>query len=332
MAWIDIVFIAIIVIFAIVGLVKGLFDSILSLVASVASIFLAFWAGKPVAEFLNKMVGLNSFFEKALTSIGISESGLANHSLQELASVCSLVLSMLIVFILIKVAVWLLAKLFDSVTANSTALSGMNRLLGLVFGAVKGFAIVLIVLGLTAVVSIYVTPVGTKVNNFLENSSITMKTYNYIEEWVDNDLRDKIDDFIHDLAKDAPKDEEESETTNYAEQAYTQLNNKDITTNVTDDGITYTLETTVNFGENIDVVISWPDGGKYKLSTDVDSEGTLVGITSNAFSISGLGNGTYNVTFRQVTFTLSGSETDTVTRDVVFTFTIDVTTPVDPVE
>lgn len=330
MAWIDIVFIAIIVIFAIVGLVKGLFDSILSLVASVASIFLAFWAGKPVAEFFNKMVGLNSFFEKALTSIGVSESGVASHSLQELASVCSLVLSMLIVFILIKVAVWLLAKLFDSVTANSTALSGMNRLLGLVFGAVKGFAIVLIVLGLTAIVSIYVTPVGTKVNNFLENSSITMKTYNYIEEWVDNDLRDKVDDFIHDLAKDAPKNEEESEDTNYAEQAYDQLNNKDITASVTDNGITYTLETTINLGENIDVVISWPDGGKYKLSTGVDGEGVPVTITSNAFSISDLANGTYNVTLRNVVFTLSGSEKDTVTRDVVFTFTINVTA--DPAE
>ena len=120
--WIDIVFIAIIIIFAIIGLVKGLFDSILSLCASVASIFLSFWASKPVAEFLNKLVDVNGFFRKFLeNTLKVPETGVGGHTLDQLASVCTIVLSMIIVFVLIKAAVWLLAKLFDSVSANSTA-------------------------------------------------------------------------------------------------------------------------------------------------------------------------------------------------------------------
>lgn len=199
MHWIDIVFIAIIVIFAIIGLAKGFFDSLLSLFASVASIFLAFWASKPVAAFLNKLVDVNGFFEKLLLKAGVSSSGIAGHSLSQLASICTIIASMIIVYLLIKVAVWLLARLFDSATANSTALSGMNRLFGLLFGALQGFAMVLILLGLTSIAS-YIPSVETKVNDFLADSKITRGTYSYVNEWVNNELYQKLNEFVDSLA------------------------------------------------------------------------------------------------------------------------------------
>lgn len=241
MAWIDVVFIAIIILFAIIGLVKGLFDSILSLIASVASVFLAFWASKPVAEFINKLADVNKFFEKFLVNnLGVTEEA---SKVSELASVCTLVLSMIIVFVLIKVAVWLLAKLFDSATANSTALSGMNRLLGLAFGAVKGFAIVLVVLCATAILGSNVDKIGTKVDDFLDDSKITLKTYNYVVEWVDDSLSDKLDDFVKELAEVSPKNEDSEPVTNYAEltkENTTEATFKD-TAQVTDNSITITL-------------------------------------------------------------------------------------------
>lgn len=199
MHWIDIVFIAIIVIFAIIGLAKGFFDSLLSLFASVASIFLAFWASKPVAAFLNKLVDVNGFFEKLLLKAGVSSNGIAGHSLSQLASICTIIASMIIVYLLIKVAVWLLARLFDSATANSTALSGMNRLFGLLFGALQGFAMVLILLGLTSIAS-YIPSVETKVNDFLADSKITRGTYSYVNEWVKDELYQKLNEFVDSLA------------------------------------------------------------------------------------------------------------------------------------
>ena len=231
MHWIDIVFIAVILIFAIVGLVKGLFDSILSLCASVASVFLSFWAGKPVAAFLNKLVDVNSFFVKGLTSINVTDTTVPGYNLEQLATVCTIALSMVVVFILIKVAVWLLAKLFDSVTASSTAASGLNRLLGLIFGAVQGFAIVLVVLGVTSIVSI-VGPLDSKINTFLEPSKITRGTYNYVDEWVQDELRDKIEEFVQDLSKTDLKPETDNK--NYAEIAVNEVTKADFEATITD--------------------------------------------------------------------------------------------------
>lgn len=284
MEWIDIVFIAVILVFAVIGLWKGLFDSILSLCASVASIFLAFWASKPVAEFLNRTAGTNNFFKDLLTKWNVPTNG--TFSLEELASVCSLVLSVIIVFVLIKAAVWLLAKLFDSVTANSTPLSGMNRLLGLVFGAVQGFAVVLILLGLTSIAST-VSVIDTKVNNFLENSSITRHTYVYVDEWVDKELQDKIEDFIKDLAKKAPKNEDDK-VGELLERAAQSLKNESHIEGTTE--ITLVVPKEYTEENNVKVTIEYESvqvkAGDETVQPEVDStsvEGQvkLTGLTEN---------------------------------------------------
>ena len=55
MNWIDIVFIAILVVFAIIGLWRGLFDSLLGLISSGVALAIAIFTAKPVAKFLNKI-------------------------------------------------------------------------------------------------------------------------------------------------------------------------------------------------------------------------------------------------------------------------------------
>ncbi len=263
MHWIDIVFIAVILIFAIVGLVKGLFDSILSLCASVASVFLSFWAGKPVAAFLNKIVDVNGFFVKGLTSIGVTDTSVPNYNLDQLATICTIALSMVVVFILIKVAVWLLAKLFDSATASSTAISGLNRLFGLVFGAVQGFAIVLVCLGVTSIVSM-VGPLDAKINTFLEPSKLTRGTYNYVDEWVQDELSDKIEEFVQDLSKTDLTPE--IQYPNYAQQVANTLEESAllVADSQTVDGFTFdrtitkTVENvTVEISQDVDVEIKY---------------------------------------------------------------------------
>lgn len=319
--WIDIVFIAIIIIFAIIGLVKGLFDSILSLCASVASIFLSFWASKPVAEFLNKLVDVNGFFRKFLeNTLKVPETGVGGHTLDQLASVCTIVLSMIIVFVLIKAAVWLLAKLFDSVSANSTALSGMNRLFGLIFGAVQGFAVVLIILGLTSIASM-VPAIDTKVNNFLDKSNITRHTYNYVNEWVNDELKDKIDDFINDLSKEDPTVEEKVD---YAEKAKTETNNESFVVTATDTTVSIAKVTEKQY-ENVTVTLTY---SSIKLYATTDTEQTTqiacvdgdTAITANALTP----ETSYTITFT-VTFTSNATEPTTATQTYTLTFTTTAT-------
>lgn len=328
MAWIDIVFIGIIVVFAIIGLVKGLFDSILSLVASVASIFLAFWASKPVAAFLNKIADVNEFFANFLVDkIGIPETGVEGQTLEELAAICTLVLSVIIVFVLIKIAVWLLAKLFDSVTAQSTAASGINRLLGLAFGAVKGFAIVLIALGVTSIASM-VPAFDTNINNFLADSGMTRGTYNYVDEWVEEELEDRLKDFVKDLAEYVELPEEEGK--NYAKLVYEGF---DEATCVAIEGQTATItlpesiayESTEEGEQNITVVITWASTAQVKLGTEVKDPKNVV---DGVITLADLQAGEYTVTLSSVLFKTSDGSCEH-TAEVVFTFTIPATTPQD---
>ena len=310
MAWIDIVYIGIIVVFAIIGLAKGLFDSILSLIASVASVFLAFWASKPVAAFLNKIADVNGFFEQFLVSnMGVPETGAAGQTLSELASVCTLALSVLIVFVLIKIAVWLLAKLFDSVSAQSTPGSGMDRLLGLVFGAAKGFAVVLVALGVTSIFSM-VPAFEANIDSFLNNSSITRGTYIYVDEWVENELEDKLDDFVRDLA-DYAEVPEEPQAKNYAEEVQKTLDTNGYAV-VEGDTVTITVETSKAYvsedpaEQNITVNIQWPTAALIKQGETVVKTGI---ISNGVVVVEGLAAGEYTVVFENVKFTF-GTEGD----------------------
>lgn len=58
MAVIDIIVIAVLLVFGIIGMVKGFLNTLLSLFSTVASLGVAIFCAKPVAKFLNKIFGL----------------------------------------------------------------------------------------------------------------------------------------------------------------------------------------------------------------------------------------------------------------------------------
>lgn len=198
MGWIDIVFIVIIVLCAIIGLAKGLFESILSIFSSVLSVVVAILVSKHVAAFINKMVDANKFFSDLLIKWGwISEEGATIfgkvYTPEQIGNTCTIIISIIAVWILIKLAILLLSKLFDSATTSSSAISGLNRVLGLVFGAAKGFLIGCVGLGLAAILSLC----GVNgVKDLMEKNKMSNFFYGYISEWVGTTLEDRIDDFL----------------------------------------------------------------------------------------------------------------------------------------
>lgn len=214
MGWVDIIFIVLIVIFAIVGLSKGLFESILSIFSSVLSIVVAILVAKPVAAFINKMVDANKFFADILTKWNwIGENGATvfgkTYTAAQIGNACTIIVSVLAVWLLIKLAIWLLSKLFDSATSSSSAISGLNRVLGLVFGAAKGFLIGCVGLGLAAVLSICGV---SGVKDLMEKNKMTNYIYGYVSEWVGTTVEDKIDDFLGKGETPATGEEENTET------------------------------------------------------------------------------------------------------------------------
>lgn len=201
MGWVDIIFIAILVLFSVIGLCKGLFESLLSIFGTVLSLFIAIWVSKPVAAFLNKIVDVNGFFLNLLTKWNIiAEDGLVHmlgktFSGKQAAEFCSIVLSVILVWLLIKLAVLLLAKLFDSATSNSSALSGLNRVFGLVFGLAKGFLISCIGFAIISGLNIFGITKGL-VTEIQEKNKMSGFVYKYVNEFVANELDKRLDDLV----------------------------------------------------------------------------------------------------------------------------------------
>jgi uncharacterized membrane protein required for colicin V production len=199
MGWVDIVFIVLIAIFAIIGLSKGLFESILGIFSSILSVAIAIAVSGPVSGFLNSTVHANEFFANLLvkwewiTAEGKVIFGKL-YTVEQIGNTVSIIVAVVAVWLLIKLAIALLSKLFDNATSSNSALSGLNRVLGLVFGAAKGFLIGVVVLGLASVLSLAgINNVKTTIE---KESKFTNFVYGYVSDWVYTAVEDRIDDIL----------------------------------------------------------------------------------------------------------------------------------------
>ena len=175
------------------------------------SIFVAYFLAKYVATFLNSTFQLSSYFEKMLTKWGVGESGLVGVSREKMGSVITFVLSIIAVWILLKLVIWLLAKLFSSVTNNSSEVSGLNRLLGFLFGTAQALVIIVVVFGLLAIVSTFLgDSTQTKINDFMKGNPVSYKVYTYVAEWTGDHLKDQIDKALDKITGDTSSVEDDN--------------------------------------------------------------------------------------------------------------------------
>jgi len=187
---IDVVIIAVFVIFGIIGLKKGLLKSILSLFSWGFCILVACLTAKYVAGWLNGLYNFsglignsiskslnntNAFFAQSInvyeaggkdaliaaiptdinkllaqliksvfsnTSVDMSSTNTIGYVVgSSLGHICMIVISGILVFIVLKIAVALLSKLFKNI-AQTKILGGLNKILGLVLGLLKATLIV----------------------------------------------------------------------------------------------------------------------------------------------------------------------------------------------
>ena len=120
-----------------------------------------------------------------------------------LGHICTIILSGILVFVVLKIAVFLLTKFFDSLT-KTKILGGLDRVLGLILGLIKGTLIVAVVnviavaLSLIPAVNKTITPViqdNTNVERFVYNTTDELFGKYVIEgdalqNWIE-DLWDK---------------------------------------------------------------------------------------------------------------------------------------------
>lgn len=213
---IDGILILTIVICIIVGIAKGLVDSILSLIgtgiALVASVFLS----KYVANFVNKIFNFEEFVLKHLDASNdgtIKIFGTIELSNVEVAKFAVWIASVVIMFTLIKLAIFIISKMFEKVIKSNPTASGINRLLGMIFGAVKGGVIVLVGLALCSLVA-QLPIIGAPVYDAVQSTHLTKYVYNIVEDFVEDNLtQEKIEGLIEKIvSENDEKDEDENET------------------------------------------------------------------------------------------------------------------------
>lgn len=167
----DIVLIAIIAVFIIVGSVRGLVKTLFGLGSIVVAIILSLTlypivsdalatskVGAIVQESVSNLLGQN---EQAATTTE-NESALpefvqnsidnaAQQTTQALSATVTEaalnIISMLIVFVLVKILLWIIAKILDLAT-KLPVIHSCNKLLGGVLGCVSGILIIYLLLGL----------------------------------------------------------------------------------------------------------------------------------------------------------------------------------------
>ncbi len=101
--------------------------------------------------------------------------------------VCMMVISAILVFVVLKLAVWLLSKLFENL-ARTKVIGGLNRFFGLLFGIVKAGLIIFAIN--IAVVFLTLIPVVNQTITPLVNE------HTYIEKFVYNQADTVVDKYI----------------------------------------------------------------------------------------------------------------------------------------
>lgn len=203
---IDGLVILILLISMIVGIVKGLFDSILSLFGTAIALAVSAFTAKYIAGFINKIF---NFEEYLLTKIDEASAdgviSIFGVDLQnsEVAKFVVWVIALIIMFLIVKLAIFILAKVFESISKNSPTLSGLNRVFGMIFGLAKGGITVLALLAVCSLIS-EVPGIGQPIYEKIADTKITSGIYKFVDEFVEKNLtEEKIRGVIDKIVSEA---------------------------------------------------------------------------------------------------------------------------------
>jgi len=204
---IDVVFIGIVVVCAFIGIVKGLIDSILGLVSTGLALVGAVFLAKYVGNWVNKIFDLENVILGKLDGGASGSVHLFNDKINlsnvEVAKFAVWLITVVALFLLIKLIVFVIARIFENVTKVSPTISGVNRVLGMVFGAVKGAVIALCALAVCIMLG-EIPVVGATINQKISETKVTSFCGRYVESFVENNLtKENIQGFIQKIAFEA---------------------------------------------------------------------------------------------------------------------------------
>ena len=206
---IDGVLIAIIVVSLIIGICKGLIDSVLGLLGTAIAVVAGVFGAKFLSNFVNRIFNLETFVLGKLEggAEGTAKFFGGEFSNIDIAKFCVWVLTVVIIFLIVKLAIFILAKIFESVVANSPRLTGINRVLGMLFGTIKGLIVALGIVAIGSLVS-EVPGIGKLVTDKIAETKVTSFAYKYVDEFVDENVTsEKVQEIVDKIVSEAESSE-----------------------------------------------------------------------------------------------------------------------------
>ena len=257
---IDIAFLAILIIFAVIGLYVGFTKSAVSMIGTFASIVLAILAAKPIASLIDKIFGASVFFSTKIANAfygidpyfeKIQESAISGETVsQQISSLdgvntpirliikktlngqtieagesvggvlgsifghlVTIAIAVVVGFILIRLVLWLITKLFAKLTEYKF-IGAIDKTLGFVLGAAKGFIYVAFVFIIISLLS-YIPSVNSYVNDVCTESKISGRVYKWVDNLTQNFIADNMQDLVDSIReRNDENNNDSSEDTN----------------------------------------------------------------------------------------------------------------------
>lgn len=218
MNWLDIVVLALIAIFAIIGLCKGFFDGIISICSIFVSLLISVKTANWFAGLIRSIVDIDGWFDNILqNTLGVGDSLIifgASYPREKLAAFLTVLLSGIIMFIFIRCLVRLLSNLFKSLTSKSKALGGLNRFFGFLLGAVKGSLLVAVALSICSIlVTLGIPGISDSITSTINNTKVTSFAYGYVDKFIEGKMNGKTFEEIINGVYDKDKAEEQDNNT-----------------------------------------------------------------------------------------------------------------------
>ena len=211
-------------------------------------------------------------------------------------------------FLLIKLIVFVLARIFENVTKVSPTISGINRVLGMIFGTIKGAVISLCALAVCIMLA-EVPVVGTTLNQKISETKVTSFCGKYVESFIENNLtKENIQGFIQKIAFDAVDTSETVKavagTYSVSSMTYTKTGHEPLTITKAE----YDTEAGKPTGEgNADILsFGYVFTTTFEFKTDFTFANTIKGGNEDGSDL--IINGTWSFADGKITMTATGTE------------------------
>ena len=211
---VDILIVLILIVYILVVIYKGFWRSFISMFSVFITLILAILIAKPVSMLLQNWFHFstvlgNSFHGSIESHVNAHGTGgwlgqamniimgkeymshvtdntvLVNDFSFKLGQICNILICAVVLYIIIRIVLLILAKLFKKITSNDIA-NGVDKSLGAVFGLIKGAVAVFILCGIMFELCSFVIPIGDWFNEILTHNKFTSLLYDWSTDILQN--------------------------------------------------------------------------------------------------------------------------------------------------